>query len=335
MFELVYAVSYFIAIGLGSYMVIKSVISPGDLVSFLLYVGMLYGPLIGLSNILNTISNINISSVRYFEIMDLQPKVEDVENPRHVFKFSEIKFNDVSFKYPFDYFDVIKNINLTIKSGETIGIVGPTGSGKSTLVRQLLREFNVTKGKILIDDIPIEEYMIEDVRNMVGYVPQEHILFRRSVDDNILIGNPKATHEQIKFAMGVADFNKDLLMLSEGEHTMVSELGSSLSGGQRQRLSIARAIIKDPEILILDDSLSAVDALTEMNIINQLRETRVGKTNIIVAHCFSAIASADKIIVLEDGKITNVGTHKELLSYDNWYKMQYLNQIKGDNHEKL
>ena len=335
MFELVYAISYFIAIGLGSYMVVKTIISPGDLVSFLLYVGMLYGPLIGLSNILNTISNINISSVRYFEIMDLQPKVEDVENPRHVFKFSEIKFNDVSFKYPFDDFDVIKNINLTIKSGETIGIVGPTGSGKSTLVRQLLREFNVTKGKILIDDIPIEEYMIEDVRNMVGYVPQEHILFRRSVDDNILIGNPKATHEQIKFAMGVADFNKDLLMLSEGEHTMVSELGSSLSGGQRQRLSIARAIIKDPEILILDDSLSAVDALTEMNIINQLRETRVGKTNIIVAHCFSAIASADKIIVLEDGKITNVGTHKELLSYDNWYKMQYLNQIKGDNHEKL
>jgi ATP-binding cassette subfamily B protein len=252
-----------------------------------------------------------------------------------VFKFSEIKFSDVSFKYPFDDFDVIKNINLIIKSGETIGIVGPTGSGKSTLVRQLLREFNVTKGKILIDDIPIEEYMIEDVRNMVGYVPQEHILFRRSVDDNILIGNPKATHEQIKFAMGVADFNKDLLMLSEGEHTMVSELGSSLSGGQRQRLSIARAIIKDPEILILDDSLSAVDALTEMNIINQLRETRVGKNNIIVAHCFSAIASADKIIVLEDGKITNVGTHKELLSYDNWYKMQYLNQIKGDNHEKL
>ena len=335
MFELVYAISYFIAIGLGSYMVVKTIISPGDLVSFLLYVGMLYGPLIGLSNILNTISNINISSVRYFEIMDLQPKVEDVENPRHVFKFSEIKFNDVSFKYPFDDFDVIKNINITIKSGETIGIVGPTGSGKSTLVRQLLREFNVTKGKILIDDIPIEEYMIEDVRNMVGYVPQEHILFRRSVDDNILIGNPKATHEQIKFAMGVADFNKDLLMLSEGEHTMVSELGSSLSGGQRQRLSIARAIIKDPEILILDDSLSAVDALTEMNIINQLRETRVGKTNIIVAHCFSAIASADKIIVLEDGKITNVGTHKELLSYDNWYKMQYLNQIKGDNHEKL
>lgn len=335
MFELVYAISYFIAIGIGSYMVVKTTISPGDLVSFLLYVGMLYGPLIGLSNILNTISNINISAVRYFEIMDLKPKVEDVENARHVFKFNEIKFCDVSFKYPFDDFEVIKNINLVIKSGETIGIVGPTGSGKSTLVRQLLREFNVTKGKILIDDIPIEEYMIEDIRNMVGYVPQEHILFRRSVDENILIGNPKATHKQIELAMNVADFHKDLLMLSEGEHTMVSELGSSLSGGQRQRLSIARAVIKEPQILILDDSLSAVDALTEMNIIKQLQETRVGKTNIIVAHCFSAIAAADKIVVLEDGKITNIGTHKELLSYDNWYKMQYLSQIKGDNYEEL
>ena len=335
MFELVYAISYFIAIGIGSYMVVKTTISPGDLVSFLLYVGMLYGPLIGLSNILNTISSINISAVRYFEIMDLKPKVEDVENARHVFKFNEIKFCDVSFKYPFDDFDVIKNINLVIKSGETIGIVGPTGSGKSTLVRQLLREFNVTKGKILIDDIPIEEYMIEDIRNMVGYVPQEHILFRRSVDENILIGNPKATQKQIELAMNVADFHKDLLMLSEGEHTMVSELGSSLSGGQRQRLSIARAVIKEPQILILDDSLSAVDALTEMNIIKQLQETRVGKTNIIVAHCFSAIAAADKIVVLEDGKITNIGTHKELLSYDNWYKMQYLSQIKGDNYEEL
>ena len=331
MFELVYAISYFIAIGMGSYMVVKTTVSPGDLVSFLLYVGMLYGPLIGLSNILNTISSINISAVRYFEIMDLKPKVEDVENARHVFKFNEIKFCDVSFKY----FEVIKNINLVIKSGETIGIVGPTGSGKSTLVRQLLREFNVTKGKILIDDIPIEEYMIEDIRNMVGYVPQEHILFRRSVDENILIGNPKATHKQIELAMNVADFHKDLLMLSEGEHTMVSELGSSLSGGQRQRLSIARAVIKEPQILILDDSLSAVDALTEMNIIKQLQETRVGKTNIIVAHCFSAIAAADKIVVLEDGKITNIGTHKELLSYDNWYKMQYLSQIKGDNYEEL
>ena len=335
MFELIYAVAYFIAIGLGTYMVIKSIISPGDLVSFLLYVGMLYGPLIGLSNVLNTISSINIASQRFFEIMDLETEVHDVSNPLKIMKFNEIQFKDVSFKFPFDDFNVLSNINLSIKSGETIGIVGPTGSGKSTLIRQLLREFNITSGSILIDEVPIEEYKIDDIREMVGYVPQEHILFRRSVDDNILIGNPKATHEEIDNAMTVADFKKDLNELSSGEHTLVSELGGSLSGGQRQRLSIARALVRDPEILILDDSLSAVDALTETNIIKQLKETRVGKTNIIVAHCFSAIALADKIIVLQDGKITDIGTHRELLKYDNWYKMQYLIQIKGDNHEEL
>lgn len=335
MFELIYAIAYFIAIGLGAFMVIKTIISPGDLVSFLLYVGMLYGPLIGLSNVLNTISSINIASARFFEIMDLETEVHDVEEPKNILKFNEIKFIDVDFKYPFDDFNVLKNINLSIKSGETIGIVGPTGSGKSTLIRQLLREFNTTSGSILIDNIPIEEYKIDDIRKMVGYVPQEHILFRRSVDDNILIGKPTATHEEIDSAMTVADFKKDLKELSSGEQTLVSELGGSLSGGQRQRLSIARALVKDPEILILDDSLSAVDALTETNIIRQLKETRIGKTNIIVAHCFSAIALADKIIVLQDGKITDIGTHHDLLKYDNWYKMQYLLQIKGDNYEEL
>lgn len=335
MFELVYAVSYFISIGLGTYFVLNSYVSPGDLVSFLLYDAMLYSPLIALSNILNTISNINIATARYFEIMDLKPVVHNVEKPLDVMKFDKIEFKDVSFKYPFDNFDVLNKINLTIHSGETIGIVGPTGSGKSTLIRQLLREFNITDGVILIDDVPIEEYRLEDVRNLVGYVPQEHILFRRTVDDNILIGNPKATHEQIDFAMGVADFKKDLKELSEGEQTMISEYGASLSGGQRQRLSIARAIVKDPEILILDDSLSAVDALTEANIIKHLKETRTRKTNIIAAHCFSAIASADKIIVLQNGTITDIGTHKSLLSYDNWYKMQYLKQIKGGRYEEL
>ena len=335
LFELVYAVAYFIAIGFGTYLVIHGDVSAGSLVSYLVYVGTLYGPLIGLSNVLNIMNNIVIADQRFNEIMNSKPSVKDEEQPKNIIKFNEICFNNASFKYPFDDFEVIKNISFSIKSGETIGIVGPTGSGKSTLIRQLLREFNVTSGQILIDNIPIEEYKIDDIRNMVGYVPQEHILFRRSVDDNILIGNPTATHEQIDNAMVVADFKKDLNELSNGEYTLVSELGGSLSGGQRQRLSIARALVKNPEILILDDSLSAVDALTETNIIKQLKNTRVGKTNIIVAHCFSAIALADKIIVLQDGKITDIGTHKELLKYDNWYKMQYLIQIKGDNHEEL
>lgn len=333
MFELTYAISYFIAISLGCYMVINGVITPGSLVTFLLYVAMLYNPLIGLSNILNNVSNILIADGRFYEIMDRKPKVVDDEEPLSVIKFNEICFNDVSFKFPFDDFSVIKNINLTIKAGETIGIVGPTGAGKSTLIRQLLREFNVTSGEVLIDGININHYKIEDVRSLVGYVPQNNILFRRSIDDNILIGNPEATSTQLSTALYVSDFKKDLLMLPNGEQTLVSELGGSLSGGQRQRLSIARALVKNPQILILDDSLSAVDALTEANIIEKLRETRKDKTNIIVAHRFSAIAKADKIIVMEDGQISCIGTHKELINYDNWYKNQYLKQIKGEIYD--
>lgn len=333
MFELTYAIAYFIAISLGCYMVVYSKITPGSLVTFLLYVAMLYNPLIGLSNILNNISNILIADGRFYEIMDRVPKVVNEESPLSVMNFKKIEFKDVSFKYPFDDFSVLKNINLTINSGETIGIVGPTGSGKSTLIRQLLREFNTTGGEVLIDGVNINHYKIEDVRSLVGYVPQNNILFRRSIDDNILIGNPLASSAELSAALYVSDFKKDLQMLPEGEHTQVSELGGSLSGGQRQRLSIARALVKNPEILILDDSLSAVDALTEANIIEKLRETRKDKTNIIVAHRFSAIAKADKIVVMENGSISCIGTHKELINYDNWYKNQYLRQIKGEIYD--
>lgn len=327
LFEFIYAFTYFIAFAFGSYMVITSRITTGDLITFVMYVGMLYGPLVALSNVLNTINNATISDNRYWEIMNLEPLVKDEKESSSVFTFERIDFVNVSFKYPFDNHETIKNIDFTIKKGETIGIVGPTGSGKSTLIRQLLREFNVTSGEILIDGKNIENYKIEDVHNLVGYVPQVHILFRKTVDENILIGNPKASPAQIDTAITLSDFKKDIKDLAEGSETMVGEFGASLSGGQRQRLSIARALVKNPEILILDDSLSAVDALTEANIIGHLKKSRADKTNIIVAHRFSAIYQADKIIVLEAGKITNVGSHRELLAYDNWYKRQYIEQL--------
>ncbi|MDD4212441.1 MAG: ABC transporter ATP-binding protein [Bacilli bacterium] len=333
LFELVYAFCYFVGIAFGSYMVITSQITPGELVTFLIYVGMLYGPLIALSNVLNTVNNIIISDQRYFEIMDMVPSVKDHEEAKEVFDFKSIEFKNVSFQYPFDSAPVIKNITFTINKGETIGIVGPTGAGKSTLIRQLLREFNITSGTIEVDGVNINDLKIEGMHDLVGYVPQDHILFRRSVDDNILIGKPNATIQEVNTAIMLADFKKDLKELPDGSETMVAELGGSLSGGQRQRLSIARALVKNPKILILDDSLSAVDAMTEANIIASLKEARSEETNIIVAHRFSAVAKADKIIVLQNGTITDVGTHTKLLSYDNWYKMQYLKQIKGDTYE--
>ena len=335
LFECVYLVAYTIAICLGSYYVIQGDITAGSLVTYLIYVAMLSSPLITLSTILNIVNNVGIADERYYEILNKKPKVHDEEDSKTIKTFKTIEFKDVTFRYSFDSFDVIKNISFTINNGETIGIVGPTGSGKSTLIRQLLREFNITSGNILIDGIDISNYKIEDIHDLVGYVPQTHILFRRTVDENILIGNPYATIDEVNKAMEISDFKKDLPNLTYGSSTMVAEMGNSLSGGQRQRLSIARAIVKNPEILILDDSLSAVDALTEKNIIKGLQESREGKTNIIISHRFSAIQSADKIIVLQDGKITDIGTHKELLSYDNWYKQQYLNQINGDRYEEF
>lgn len=330
LFEIIYAVAYTIAISLGCYLVIKNEISPGDLVSFLIYVGMLYSPLVGLSNILNIVNNITISDTRVSEIMKLAPQVYDNEESKEIHKFEKIEFKNVSFKYEEYEFDVIKNITFEINRGETIGIVGPTGSGKSTLIRQLLREFNVTSGNIYIDGEDIKNYIISDVRDLVGYVPQNHILFRRTVEDNIIIGNPNADKKQIQIAINAADFQKDIDNLPFGEQTMVSELGGSLSGGQQQRLSIARALVKDPEILILDDSLSAVDAITEENIINNLKEIRQGKTNIIISHRFASISKADKIYVICDGVISEEGNHEKLMSYDNWYSEQYQKQMKGE-----
>jgi ATP-binding cassette subfamily B protein len=224
---------------------------------------------------------------------------------------------------------VIKNISFTIQKGQTIGVVGPTGAGKSTLIRQLLREFNVSKGSVLIDNTPIERFKIEDIRQLVGYVPQSHILFKLPVEENIKIGNPKASVDVVKSAVKMADFEKDLPYLQSGLQTMMGETGVNLSGGQKQRLSIARALIKDPQILILDDSLSAVDMKTERTIIQHLKDVRKDKTNIIVTHRFSAIQEADLILVLEGGEITQRGTHESLIREDGWYKRQYITQLTG------
>lgn len=327
LFEVVYGISYVLAFAFGVTFIVNGELTVGSLITFVTYIGMLYGPIIAMSTIFTQINNATISLDRFDEIMDEYPIVSDKTDAQPILKFNEIVYENVSFKYPFDEKPVIKNINFTIKKGQTIGIVGPTGAGKSTLIRQLLREFKVSEGKVLIDGVDITEYKLENVRDLVGYVPQAHTIFKKEVSENIKMGNPKANSVMMDHAVKMADFQKDLEFLDSGLNTMVSEAGSTLSGGQKQRLSIARALIKDPEILILDDSLSAVDATTEDNIINQLNRFRSDKTNIIVAHRFSAIKDADIILVLEEGRITMRGTHNELLKIDGWYKNQYINQI--------
>lgn len=327
LFEVIYGITYILAFAFGIYYIMMQEMTLGGLITFVSYVGMLFGPIISISQIFSQINNATISVDRFDEIMKYIPKVKDDADSMPIIDFKEIAFENVTFKYPFDKEPVIKNITFSIHHGQTLGIVGPTGAGKSTLIRQLLREFKMTDGHIVIDRKPIEAYKIEHIRNLVGYVPQSHMLFKRSVEDNILIGKPNATVEALDKAVKIADFEKDLHFLSHDMHTMVGESGTTLSGGQKQRLSIARALIKEPEILILDDSLSAVDAKTEDTIIHHLKEYRKGKTNIIIAHRFSAVRDADMILVLEGGRITQRGRHEDLLREDGWYKEQYIQQM--------
>lgn len=327
LFEVIYGISYVLAFAFGAYFIIRQEMTVGSLVTFVSYIGLLYGPIIAVSSVFQQINNATVSIDRFDEIMQQVAEVKDEKDAKPIIEFKKLEFKNVTFKYPFDKQPVLKNISFTVESGQTIGIVGPTGAGKSTLIRQLLREFNTTSGEVLLDGIAMNRYKIEDVRNLVGYVPQSHMLFKRSVDANIMIGKPNASSQDLDKAVKIADFEKDIVFLHDGLHTMVEEAGASLSGGQRQRLSIARALIKDPQILIMDDSLSAVDAKTEDTIIEQLKTFRQGKTNIIVAHRFSAVRDASKIYVIENGTITQEGTHEELLRVEGWYKQQYIQQI--------
>jgi len=329
LFEVIYGIAYTLAFSFGIYFIIQQMMTLGGLITFVTYIGMLYGPFISISGIFAQLNQATIAVDRLETVMNHIPTVQDNPSSQKIIGFKTIDFKGVTFQYPFDKQPVIKNISFTIQKGQTIGVVGPTGAGKSTLIRQLLREFNVSKGSVLIDNTPIERFKIEDIRQLVGYVPQSHILFKLPVEENIKIGNPKASVDVVKSAVKMADFEKDLPYLQSGLQTMMGETGVNLSGGQKQRLSIARALIKDPQILILDDSLSAVDMKTERTIIQHLKDLRKDKTNIIVTHRFSAIQEADLILVLEGGEITQRGTHESLIREDGWYKRQYITQLTG------
>ena len=329
LFEVIYGIAYTLAFSFGIYFIIQQMMTLGGLITFVTYIGMLYGPFISISGIFAQLNQATIAVDRLETVMNHVPTVQDNPSSQKIIGFKTIDFKGVTFQYPFDKQPVIKNISFTIQKGQTIGVVGPTGAGKSTLIRQLLREFNVSKGSVLIDNTPIERFKIEDIRQLVGYVPQSHILFKLPVEENIKIGNPKASVDVVKSAVKMADFEKDLPYLQSGLQTMMGETGVNLSGGQKQRLSIARALIKDPQILILDDSLSAVDMKTERTIIQHLKDLRKDKTNIIVTHRFSAIQEADLILVLEAGEITQRGTHESLIREDGWYKRQYITQLTG------
>ena len=312
------ATSYIIAVAGGFYFINLGMMTLGELISVCVVIGMIQWPYIALSELVIMIIEVRQGTKRILEISDIKADVNN-ELAESNFEFnSSIEFKDFNFGYE-EGNNVLENINFTINKGETIGVVGKTGSGKTTFIKQLLRLYPVNENTLLLDGKGIERYYDYSVRAKIGYAPQEYQLFSKSIKENVLFYRYEQ-EDRLEEVLEQADIKKDISRFKDGIDTLVGENGLSLSGGQKQRLGIARALLSNPEILILDDSLSAVDSNTEKTIIENIKKNREGKTNIIVAHRISAVRHADKIVVLDNGKILNSGTHEELLECCDWYK---------------
>jgi ATP-binding cassette subfamily B multidrug efflux pump len=323
--KLLVGASYLIGLGYGTYMVFQSEITLGELTSFNVYLGMLIWPMLAIGELINVMQRGNASLDRVNETLSYPPDVAD-KGTVEMSVPETIEFDHVTFRYPLSADDNLRDITLTIRRGETLGVVGRTGSGKTTLIRQLLREYPSGSGSLKINGVPIEDIPLKTLHGWIGYVPQDPMLFSRTVEENVRFGAPDASAEEVLRALDMASFTKDLETLPNGLQTLVGEKGISLSGGQKQRIALARALVTDPEILILDDAMSAVDARTEAHIVDQIRQNRRGRTTIIVTHRLSAVEHADWIVVLDDGRIVEQGTHEDLLRLGGWYREQYERQ---------
>ena len=309
-------ISMVIGLFYGAFLVRNGSISIGKLVTFFGLGETLAWSFWGLGDCINTYKRALVSINRINLLLDDKTEIEDGD--KILEDFSTMEFKNFSFYYPEEKEASLKDISFKLNKGETLGIVGKSGSGKSTLVKQILRFYNFDKNKVFINNVPYEEYDITSVRSKFGYVSQENILLSKTVRENILFGSVSEDDERIINVIKKADFYKDIQNLEKGLDTVVGERGLGLSGGQKQRISLARALYRDPEILVLDDSFSAIDANTESKIINSLKENRKNRTNII-----SAVEHADLILVMDNGEIVDRGTHEELISKDSWYKEQF------------
>lgn len=328
MATVIMTISYVIMMTYGGSLVVSNEITIGQLVSFATYLGLLVWPMFGLGQLFNVLERGNASYMRVQDIlMEKSAIVEDIAGIDTLAQ-GNIKIDIESFVYPddSDTKNALKNVHIDIKSGETLGIVGRVGSGKTTLLKLLLRQFDHYEGSIKIGNIDIKSYRFGSYLRTIGYVAQENFLFSDTVANNIRFADVNKTQENVELAAKKAAFHEDVLKFPERYETEVGEHGVSLSGGQKQRLAIARALIINPEILILDDALSAVDARTEKQILSALKAERQEKTTIIAAHRMSSVMNADKIIVFEQGEIIESGTHAELMLKQGWYAQMYKQQ---------
>ena len=325
--------SYTLTLIFGGIFISRGEISVGNLVTFVTYLDMLVWPLQAIGWLFNIGQRGDVSYTRIEKLLAEENDVIEKENtiPAHN---GRLEYNINSFSYVGE--ETLSDIKFAIDKGQTLGIVGVTGSGKTTLLKLLRREYDVEDGSIYLNNHNIKDYKLNDLRSLIGYVPQDQVLFAMSIKENIRFADTKYTDKQVENITKVCGIYDDIVNMTDGFNTIIGERGVSLSGGQKQRMAMSRALIMNPEILILDDSLSAVDAKTEHLILENLKEERSGKTTIITAHRLSAIVHADLIIVMDNGKIIERGTHDQLIAQDGWYKETYNTQqleekMKGGN----
>lgn len=327
MMILLIGVSNLIVIYLGGMQYIDGKIdSLGTIAEFIIYVNMLTWPVATVGWVTSIVQQAEASQKRINEFLKIEPEIKNTVE-EHTEVNGDITFNNVSFTYDDTNIHALKGISFSVKHGETLAILGKTGSGKSTILDLIGRLYDIDEGSIKVNSIEINKHNLTDLRSSIGYVPQDAFLFSDTIKNNIKFGKEEATDEEVIEAAKHAQVHKNIIKFSKGYDTILGERGITLSGGQKQRISIARALIKDPEILLLDDCLSAVDTETEEKILKNLNKVSKGKTTIIVGHRVSSAKNADKIIVLDNGKIVQEGTHNTLLNQEGYYKHLYLKQL--------